>query len=433
MHSTEPDRTGDDIREDSMKDPSDRPTRQTDRIGGPGRQTGATDQVENPKPNPDPPRASRVQDFASAESERYRLAAIVESSEDAIISKNLHGIITSWNAGAERLFGYTADEIIGQPISRLMPDDHRDDMMVILGKIRRGQSFKHFETVRVKKNGEVIPVSLSVSPIRDGTGRVVGAAKIARDISEQRRNQAERERLYKEAQEAARAREEFLSVAGHEMRTPLTSLQFQLHLVQKRLESGQPEKAVEGLVRASAQLQRLSRLTEELLDVTRITAGRLTLELEEVDLGELVAEIAERLGESVARTGSELRIVAPSGVTGLWDRSRLEQVATNLLSNAVKFGGGKPITVGVESDAGGARLTVRDEGIGISSADQTRIFERFERAVSKQSYGGLGLGLWISQQIVAAHGGRIHVESEPGEGSTFRVDLPRKAAGEVTA
>jgi signal transduction histidine kinase len=279
----------------------------------------------------------------------------------------------------------------------------------------------------------VIPVSLSVSPIRDGTGRVVGAAKIARDISEQRRNQAERERLYKEAQEAARAREEFLSVAGHEMRTPLTSLQFQLHLVQKRLESGQPEKAVEGLVRASAQLQRLSRLTEELLDVTRITAGRLTLELEEVDLGELVAEIAERLGESVARTGSELRIVAPSGVTGLWDRSRLEQVATNLLSNAVKFGGGKPITVGVESDAGGARLTVRDEGIGISSADQTRIFERFERAVSKQSYGGLGLGLWISQQIVAAHGGRIHVESEPGEGSTFRVDLPRKAAGEVTA
>jgi signal transduction histidine kinase len=242
----------------------------------------------------------------------------------------------------------------------------------------------------------------------------------------------ERERLFREAQEAARVREEFLSVAGHEMRTPLTSLQFLLHTIQKRFESGQPEKAIEGLVRARAQLQRLSQLTEELLDVTRIVAGRLTLELEEVDLAELAREVAEQQRDSAARTGSELRFEAPSAVTGLWDRSRLEQVVTNLLSNALKFGGGKPITVRVASDTGRATLTVRDEGIGISSADQARIFERFERAVSKQSYGGLGLGLWIAHQIVAAHGGRIRVESRPGEGSTFSVELPRKPAGEST-
>jgi len=367
-----------------------------------------------------------------AENELFRLAAIVESSEDAIISKNLEGIVTSWNAGAERLFGYTAEEMVGTPISRLMPPEHRQDMAEILSRIRRGERVEHFESVRMKKSGERVPVSLSVSPIRDATGRIIGAAKIARDISEQKNHLAERERLYGEAQEAARMREEFLSVAGHEMRTPLTSLQFQLHTVQKRLEAAQPEKAMETLARARAQLERLASLTEELLDVTRITSGRMTLELEEVDLAQLVGETAERLREGGARAGCALTIEAPSSATGVWDRSRLDQVVTNLLSNAVKFGGGNPITVRVASDTSGAKLTVSDQGIGISAADQSRIFERFERAVSKQSYGGLGLGLWISRQIVEAHGGRIRVESTPGLGSTFEVTLPWTAM-EMTA
>ena len=377
--------------------------------------------------------ASRVQGFSNPEEERFRLAAIVDSSEDAIISKNLDGIITSWNAGAERLFGYTASEIIGQPVSRLMPPEYRSDMENILGKISRGERVEHFETVRMSKSGKLIPVSLSVSPIRDGTGRVIGAAKIARDISDQKAHQAERERLLRDAEEAARVREEFLSVAGHEMRTPLTSLQFLLHTIQRRFESGQPEKVVEGLVRARVQLQRLSQLTEDLLDVTRITAGRMTLDLEDVDLSELAWQVVEQQRESAARAGSELLFEAPSPVTGVWDRPRLEQVVTNLLSNAVKFGGGKPITIRVEGNAAGATLTVRDEGLGIPASDQTRIFERFERAISKESYGGLGLGLWITHQIVTAHGGRIRVESDPGRGSTFFVELPRKAGGDAGA
>src|SRR5258708_82184 len=213
MRSTDPGPARDEVCEESMTGSSDRPPRPAGRTGSPP--------------------ASRVQAFSNPEEERFRLAAIVDSSEDAIISKNLDGIITSWNAGAERIFGYTAEEIVGQPISRLMPPEHRNDMVNILGKIERGERVEPFETVRLTKSGKPVPVSLSVSPIRDATGRVIGAAKIPRDISEQKAHQVERERLFREAQEAARVGEEFLSVAGQEMRTPLTSLQFLLHTIQK--------------------------------------------------------------------------------------------------------------------------------------------------------------------------------------------------------
>jgi signal transduction histidine kinase len=178
--------------------------------------------------------------------------------------------------------------------------------------------------------------------------------------------------------------------------------------------------------RAEGQVERLIRLIENLLDVSRITAGRLELIPEEADLAAVVSDSVERLRDEAARSGSELRLVAPEPLLGLWDRVRMEQVVTNLLTNAMKYGSGKPIDVRAEPSAnGGIRISVRDYGIGIPPHNQARIFERFERAVSERQYGGLGLGLWITRRIIEALEGDIRVVSAPGEGSIFTVELPR--------
>ena len=358
-----------------------------------------------------------------------RYHAIVESSDDAIIAKTLDGVVTHWNPAAERLLGYTAQEMIGQPISRLMPEDHKNDMFHILGRIRRGERVEHFETVRVHKDGHSIPVELSVSAVRDGSGRIVGAAKIARDISERRQLETERERLLHDAQEAVKIREAFLSVAGHELRTPLGALSLTLHNWALRATGENDTRTLERLRKAQQQVERLTRLTEDLLDLGRISSGHLELQRTPTDLTAVAREGAQRMDESASRSGSRLEVEADGPIVGQWDRSRLDQVLTNLLSNAVKFGPGQPIKVRVSRVDGAAEIAVTDQGIGIDPKDQARIFERFERAVSERSYQGIGLGLWIARQLVTAHGGTIRVESTPGEGATFRVTLPVGAEG----
>ena len=232
----------------------------------------------------------------------------------------------------------------------------------------------------------------------------------------------ERARLYERALEAIRARDDFLSVAGHELRTPLGALVLQTEFM---LSAAEPFAAVrERSVPVLRSVRRLAKLADELLDVARIRGGRLRLELEPVELGGLVREVAPRTVESLGRPASDLRLVAPTPVEGRWDPMRLEQVVVNLVGNACKYGAGKPIEVTVGLGSGGAELVVRDHGIGLSPADQHRIFERFERAVSPQEYAGLGLGLWITRQVVQAHGGQISVRSELGQGSEFKVVLP---------
>ncbi|AEI62958.1 ATP-binding protein [Corallococcus macrosporus] len=236
--------------------------------------------------------------------------------------------------------------------------------------------------------------------------------------------------LYRDAQAAVRLRDEFLSVASHELKTPLTSLKLQHGLIDRALGAAGGDKVRPRLATAMRQVQRLSALVDSLLDVSRISLGRLTLEPAEVDLGQAVRDAVERLEEVFIQAGCSVRVDVPGPLPGQWDSLRLDQVLVNLLTNAAKYGAGRPVLVEAAFDGEeSVRVSVRDEGIGISAEDLPRLFRRFERAVSERHYGGLGLGLYISRQIVDAMGGRIEVESRPGLGSMFTVCLPRGRAG----
>jgi signal transduction histidine kinase len=257
------------------------------------------------------------------------------------------------------------------------------------------------------------------------TALVLGAMVTARE-----RADAERRALVAQLREAVRARDEFLSVASHELKTPLTALTLQVEVLERQLRQGRMVSlsmadAGKLLDRVHRQTVRLNRLIEALLDISRIATGKLELERMSVDLTDLTRELLERYQPELERNGCPAVLVAgDAGVQGLWDRLRLEQVLTNLLTNAMKFGAGHPIEVSVRRVDGHGELRVKDQGIGISPESQARIFERFERAVSSREFGGMGLGLFISRRIVQEHGGDIRVESAVGKGSTFVVELP---------
>jgi PAS domain S-box-containing protein len=240
----------------------------------------------------------------------------------------------------------------------------------------------------------------------------------------------EHARLYQEAQEAIRARDEFLSIASHELRTPLTPLRIHFQrLLGPRANQARvaPEQLQRILERCERQVHRLQALIDNLLDVSRISSGRLRLQTETVDLADLVRDVSGRFAEELAAAECRLVLDSSRPVVGQWDRLRLEQVVTNVLGNAIKYGGGKPIEIKVEETPEGGRLSIADHGIGIDASELNRVFQRFQRAVSSRSYGGMGLGLYITRQIVDAHAGSIQVESNLGQGSLFVVDLPRRA------
>jgi two-component system CheB/CheR fusion protein len=364
-----------------------------------------------------------ISDRKQAEIESARLAAIVKFSNDAIVSKTLTGIVTSWNEAATEMFGYSADEIVGKSITMVIPEDRLYEEDMILTSIGRGEPIRHYETVRRRKDGELINVSVSVSPIKNGEGKIIGAAKIARDITLQKKTEAA-------LREALRVRDEFLSIASHELKTPLTSLKLQVQMRRRRLQSGDAsafstEKLRKQFEGDEQQIMRIARLVDDMLDITRISTGKLPIRPELVDLGEMVRDVAARLNEQLRQAGSTLELDIRTRIQGHWDRFRMEQVIANLITNAIKYGEGKPILVRVESDGRNATLTFQDHGIGIAKEDQSRIFDRFERAVSLNEVTGLGLGLYIVKEILEAHGGSIRVESEVGKGSSFIVTLPQ--------
>lgn len=241
----------------------------------------------------------------------------------------------------------------------------------------------------------------------------------------------ERAQLYAEAQQAVRAREEFLSIASHELRSPLNTLSLQVQLLLRAARQPQglsalsDERLQQLLETCERQLRRLTALINRLFDLSRLLSGRLDLNPEDIDLGALAREVAARFEDELRRAGTTAAVQAPDdAVIGRWDRLRMEQVLTNLVSNALKYGEGRPVTITVEREGGLARLTVTDEGMGIPQEHQARIFERFERATPHRSPGSLGLGLYIVRRVLTLMGGSISVRSQPGVGSSFVVELP---------
>ena len=360
-----------------------------------------------------------IPEVSGAERDALRLAAIVEYSDDAIVSKNLDGIVQTWNKAAERLFGYTADEVIGRSITILIPKERLAEEDHVLSRIRAGQTVEHYETVRRAKDGRMIDVSLTVSPIRLRNGTVIGASKIARDITEQKQ-------LRRAADEASRAKDQFLAMLSHELRTPLNAVLGYVDMLRNKvLPENQREKAIDVVAR-NAEL--LTRLVNDVLDTSRIITGKLRVELQECDLSALVVEVVESVRATAAAKRIQLLTeIAPNQrVHG--DPDRLRQTLWNLLSNAVRFtpSGGR-IDVRVNADGGAVRVAVQDTGVGLTAESLPRIFHRFWQAQSPDSgtSGGLGLGLALARHIVELHGGTISAESPGlGKGSTFEVRLP---------
>ena len=357
-----------------------------------------------------------------------QLAAIVESSDDAIVGKNLDSIITSWNAAAEKIFGYTAADVIGKSVRLIIPNDRQHEEDDVLRRIQSGQRIEHFETIRRKKDGTLLPVSLTISPIVDERGVVIGASKIARDISERIRADEEHRRLLEIARSANRLKDEFLATLSHELRTPLNAIVGYSRMLQsKMITDGEKQaKALATIVRNAASL---TQIVEDVLDVSRIVSGKLRMNVQAVELSQIVREAAETSQPAANAKGIRLHVIAdPKNTQVSGDPDRLRQVLWNLCSNAVKFSqrGGR-VEVRLERVNSHVEVTVTDTGIGIEPAFLPHLFERFSQADAGASrlQGGLGLGLAISRHLVELHGGRISAHSEGlGRGSTFRIELP---------
>jgi PAS domain S-box-containing protein len=457
-----------------------------------------------------------------------RLAAIVESSEDAIISKDLDGIVTSWNPAAERMYGYKAEEMVGQSVTRIFPQDRLNEFMQIMERIRHGERIEHYETARRRKDGTFLTVSVAISPIKDSTGTIIGASAIARDITEQKRLESKSRRLFdsnligvfvsnfagtfleandalldllgytreelqagtmqrdtltppefyltsenavkalqetgssgpyekeywhkngqripvlvamtriestdtcigfvldiSERKEMDRRKDEFISMASHELKTPLTSLKGFLTLLQRRLVLTGDEKELYYLARMDAQVDNLTKLINDLLDISKLQIGQLVYTEECFDMNTLVQEIVENFQGMTQRHRILLEVETQAQVFG--DRGRLGQVLTNLLDNAIKYSPQtNSVLVQVTKDWDIATVSVQDFGIGIAKEYQHKIFERFYQVTdtTEKTYPGLGMGLYISKEIIKRHGGQLWVKSEKGQGTTFYFSLP---------
>jgi PAS domain S-box-containing protein len=369
----------------------------------------------------------------AAQRVQAHLAAIVQYSGDAIVTKNLDGIVQSWNAAAEKLFGYRPDEIIGRSITMLLPPERLHEEAEILARLRNGQPSERLETVRITKDGRRLHVSINISPLRDRDGHIVGASKIVHDITDRKvAEEALRERE-ETLREADRRKDEFLAVLSHELRNPLAPITMAVALLRKHPSNDPEENALRDVI--ARQTAHLSRLLDDLLDVNRIRSGKIVLRHESVNFGEAVSRALESVSPQFVSKHQEVDVeLPPKPIHVHGDTTRLSQVTANLLSNASKYTpphGQIAVTLARINDT--AELRVRDSGIGIRAEQMSRIFDMFAQGTSSldRSEGGLGVGLALTRMLVELHRGTVHVQSEgPGRGSEFVVRIPAMSAPE---
>ena len=382
------------------------------------------------KSPPDPSTGDEPDDFIRL----ARLAAIVDSSDDAIVSKTLEGRIQSWNAGATRIFGYTAAEVIGQPITIIIPPELRDEERRILNQVRRGERVDHFDTTRVTKDGRRIEISLTVSPIRDSRGVIVGASKIARDVSERKRweeARLENERRLKASEEALRdadrRKNEFLALLAHELRNPLAPIRYALAANKKPGRTPEQLKRSEEIM--ERQITHMSRLLDDLLDVARITRSTLELKKAPTELTFVVGSAIDTARPILEAKRHTLSLDLPKHPVRLEaDPVRLAQALSNLLINAAKYTDpGGQIHLRAAREGNEVVVAIRDNGMGISADMMPRLFTMFTQAPGalSRAEGGLGIGLSLARGLAALHGGSVEAHSDgPGTGSEFIVRLP---------
>ncbi|HET8846621.1 MAG TPA: PAS domain-containing sensor histidine kinase [Ktedonobacteraceae bacterium] len=359
---------------------------------------------------------------------QLHLAAIVASSEEPILSKDLDGIVTSWNEAAQRLYGYSAQEMVGQSVALIFPPDRQQELTQIMEQIRRGERVGNYETIRMRKDRSLVPVSVTISPIKESDGTIIGASAIAHDITPRR--------------ELERQREAFVDLVTHELKTPLTALSGNIQLAQRLLTRllSQPdhlapeqqqtlEQILTMLGRSHQQMQMQKRLIDDLLDLSHVQQGTLQLHQERCDLLTLVYETVQDHQAAHPSRLITLDLPEQDQVLVYGDRDRLGQVLGNYLGNALKFAPvDKPIHVGMDLQAETVRVWVQDEGPGLTSEQKAHIWERYfqvsQTPVQSGWKVGLGLGLFICRQLIIQQDGEVGVESTPEQGATFWFCLP---------
>jgi PAS domain S-box-containing protein len=352
-----------------------------------------------------------ITDIKQASEKSALLSAIIQSSYDAIISKNLDGVIESWNDAAERMFGYASKDMIGQSIFKIIPPEKVDEEQQILFRLKNGERVEHFETKRLKKDGKLLDISLTISPIKNDDGEIIGLSKIARDITDQKM--------------AEMRKNDFITIASHELKTPLTTIKSYVQILLAKAKADQDKFRIDALTRVEKQANKMTILIQNFLNNAKLLEGKFDLVIERFNTHQLLSEVVE---DALTLSPTHKLVMKDcESVFVIADRNKIGQVLENLISNAVKYSPvGSTITLGCKRTNGHAQISVSDTGIGIEKKDQAKLFYRFYRVDNDKlkNVAGFGIGLYLVAEILRFHESRILVDSTANVGSKFYFDLP---------